>query len=160
MPEPTPRRVVAAATARRRIGHETRAEVLRAAGYLVVAPAHPDNVRSGSIVAMTDAELDRWHGGDPRNHDHHCNRNGCHTAWVDMLIHGQALELRGMEIIMADLARLDAAVTANTEATNDAVAALGSGGTDQPGVDAAAAQIEANTTQLRDAVAAGQPPTV
>lgn len=54
-----------------------------------------------------------------------------------------------------DLARLNAAVAANTDATNKAVAAFQAGNpADQAEVDAAAAQVESNTAALTAATPA------
>lgn len=55
-----------------------------------------------------------------------------------------------LEIIMADLTRLNAAVAANTAAVAAVVAALSVN--DQAAIDAAATQIETNNTALTTAI--------
>jgi hypothetical protein len=59
-----------------------------------------------------------------------------------------------LEAIMADLTRLNAAVTANTEAVAAVSAKIDalSTDTDQAGIDAAATQIEANNKAMQDKV--------
>ena len=60
------------------------------------------------------------------------------------------LVLLALETFMADLTKLNAAVAANTQAVTDVTAVVAGlqSGSDQAGVDAAAAQIETNTAAL------------